>query len=328
MEDKNYYIGIDLGTTNSVISFGNINPRTGKLEAKIFKFKGIASDGRSMKSYDILPSYVYFKENESPIVGEYAKGMLSIQGSRVVKSIKSKMGDSKTYFYNGNEYSPEDISSLILKFLANKAQDILHFFPEDVVITVPASFSTDQREATLRAAEKAGFKIYDKNGKKRNILLDEPRAALFDFIETYNRNEIPDITIDLKTPKNILVYDLGGGTLDVSLHKVNYDEVNEKIDIQDLAISRYTQIGGDNFDKCIANYFKEKLIEKGVKTSLLNDYENNLLEMKLIELAENVKLDLNHEIIINLEFNSLSEEEIAEIEVEVFRANIWDDRGI
>lgn len=327
MEDKNYYIGIDLGTTNSVISFGKINPRTGKLEAKVFNFNSITSDG-NIKRRELLPSYVYFKENENPIVGEYAKGMLSIQGSRVAKSIKSKMGEREKYIYNNKEYFPEDISSLILKFLANKAQEILRFFPEDVVITVPASFSTDQREATLKAAEKAGFKIYDKEGKKRNILLDEPRAALFDFVETYNRNEIPDVTIDLKTPKNILVYDLGGGTLDVSLHKVSYDEENEKTNIQDLSISRYTQIGGDNFDKIVAEYFKEKLKTKGVKVPLLSDYEKNLLDMKLIELAETVKLNLNSEIFRNLEFYPLPKEEIDKMEIEVLRSNIWDDKGI
>lgn len=328
MKDKNYYIGIDLGTTNSVISFGHINPRTGKLEAKVFSFKGISSDGKNVKTFELLPSYVFFKENSSPIVGEYAKGMLSVQASRVVKSIKSKMGESETYIYNKNEYLPEDISSLILKFLTNKAQEMLRFFPEDVVITVPASFNTDQREATLRAAEKAGFKIYDEDGKKRNILLDEPRAALFDFIESYNRNEIPDITLDLKTPKNILVYDLGGGTLDVSLHKVNYDEDKEKVNIQDLAISRYTQIGGDNFDKIVANYFKEKLRQKGVQISLLNEYEENLLDMKLIELAETLKIELNTDIYTQMDFSYLSKEEIDEIEVEILRANIWDDKGI
>lgn len=328
MKDKNFYIGIDLGTTNSVISFGHINPRTGKLEAKVFSFKGIASDGKSVKTFEILPSYVFFKDNDSPIVGEYAKGMLSLQASKVVKSIKSKMGEPDVYVYNEKKYFPEDISSLILKFLANKAKEMLNFFPEDVVITVPASFNTDQREATLRAAEKAGFKIYDKNGKKRNILLDEPRAALFDFIETCNRNEIPDITLDFKSPKNILVYDLGGGTLDVSLHKVSYDECNEKLNIQDLAISRYTQIGGDNFDKLVANYFKKKLEQKGVKISLLNDYENNLLDGKLIELAETIKLELNTDIYNKMEFSLLSKDEINEIEIEILRANIWDDKGI
>ena len=254
--------------------------------------------------------------------------MISLQGSRVVKSIKSEMGEEKIYNYDGNKYLPEDISSLILKFLANKAQEILNFYPEDVVITVPASFNTDQREATLKAAEKAGFKLYDNDGKRRNILLDEPRAALFDFIETYNRNEIPEISIDLKTPKNILVYDLGGGTLDVSLHKVFYDSDLEKINIQDLAISRYTQIGGDDFDKILADYFKEKLEKKGIQTHLLSEYEKKLLNMKLIELAETVKLDLNLEIFNRLEFNSYTDEEIDEIEVDVYRANIWDDKGI
>ncbi|MGL6130508.1 MAG: Hsp70 family protein [Fusobacteriaceae bacterium] len=328
-QEKKFILGIDLGTTNSVISFGNNNPRTGKLEAKIITIKSLDEYG-NLKPFEILPSYVYFKENEAPQIGAAAKGMMSVQGSRVVKSIKSKMGEAVTLSIDKKKYDPVEISSMILAFLAKKAQEVLRLktLPNDVVITVPASFNSDQREATLKAAEKAGFRINNDDGSKRNILLDEPRAALFDFIEMYNRNEIPDTNMDLKIPKNILVYDLGGGTLDVSLHKVSYNQNENKVDIQDYAISRYTQIGGDSFDELLAIYLKQILEKKGLNTESLSEFDKNTLFMKLLKLSEETKIELNAEILSELEYNSPTEEELEQIEIEIISPNIWDNRGI
>ncbi|MGL6120550.1 MAG: Hsp70 family protein, partial [Fusobacteriaceae bacterium] len=328
-QEKKIILGIDLGTTNSVISFGNKNPRTGKLEAKIINIKSLDEYG-NLKSFEILPSCVYFKENEAPQIGAAAKGMMSVQGSRVVKSIKSKMGESIIINIDKKKYDPIEISAMILSFLAKKAQEGLRLktLPDDVVITVPASFNSDQREATLKAAEKAGFRITNDDGSKRNILLDEPRAALFDFIEMYNRNEISHTNINLETPKNILVYDLGGGTLDVSLHKVFYNQNENKIDIQDYAISRYTQIGGDSFDELLATYLKKTLEKKGLNTEILSEFDKNTLFMKLLKLAEETKIELNTELLAELEYNSPNEEELNQIKIDIISPNIWDNRGI
>ncbi|MGL4861638.1 MAG: Hsp70 family protein [Cetobacterium sp.] len=327
--EKKFILGIDLGTTNSVISFGNVNQRTKQLEAKIIPIKSLDEYG-NLKSFDLLPSYVYFKENEAPQIGAAAKGMMSVQGSRVVKSIKSKMGDSVELNIDKKNYSPVEISSMLLSFLAKKAQEVLRLktLPDDVVITVPASFNSDQREATIKAAEIAGFRTINEDGTKRNILLDEPRAALFDFIEKYNRNEIPDTNIDLQTPKNILVYDLGGGTLDVSLHEVYYNQTDNRVNIQDFAISRYTQIGGDSFDELLAIHLKQLLEKKGLNTEALSNFDKNTLFMKLLKLAEDTKIDLNREILAELEYNSPTENELNEIQTEIISPNIWDNRGI
>lgn len=327
--EKKFILGIDLGTTNSVISFGNVNQRTKQLEAKIIPIKSLDEYG-NLKSFDLLPSYVYFKENEAPQIGAAAKGMMSVQGSRVVKSIKSKMGESVELNIDKKNYSPVEISSMLLSFLAKKAQDVLRLktLPDDVVITVPASFNSDQREATIKAAEIAGFRTINEDGTKRNILLDEPRAALFDFIEKYNRNEIPDTNIDLQTPKNILVYDLGGGTLDVSLHEVYYNQTDNRVNIQDFAISRYTQIGGDSFDELLAIHLQQLLEKKGLNTESLSNFDKNTLFMKLLKLAEETKIDLNREILAELEYNSPTVNELNEIQTEIISPNIWDNRGI
>ena len=90
-----------------------------------------------------------------------------------------------------------------------------------------------------------------------NILLDEPRSALHYLIYQQQINEISTQLIDFSTPKNVLIFDLGGGTLDVSLHKVQANYDNMDLNVEDYAISRYTRIGGDNFDESIAHFFQE-----------------------------------------------------------------------
>lgn len=324
--ETNHFIGIDLGTTNSVVAFAKTD-KNGKLKAQVIKIKALDEDN-NLRATELLPSYVYFKENDSPIVGGAARGMITTQSSRVVKSIKSKMGEEYILSFDKKNYKPEDVSAMILSFIAKKTQELLRVFPKNVVITVPASFNSDQRTATIKAAEKAGFNVYDEKGKIKNILLDEPRAALFDFIENYKRDEFSETTIDLSTSKNILVFDLGGGTLDVSLHEVNYDDDKNKINIEDYSISRYTQIGGDNFDLILAERLKRELNKKGLDFEKLSDYEKNEIEIKLLRLAEDSKIDLNAEIINAMDFGSMNEEELNDIEISIMGSNLWDNRGI
>ena len=159
---KNYYIGIDLGTTNSLMAWGTINSQTNQIDPKIVPIPMMIERGGRGKR-ELLPSYVYFKENSVPIVGEHAKFMIGRQTERVVKSIKSEMGTSKQSIFDGNEYNPASISSLILKHMAESAKEHFSFIPDDVVITVPASFDSDMRSATIEAAQLAGFKTTEDN---------------------------------------------------------------------------------------------------------------------------------------------------------------------
>ena len=291
-DQPNYYIGIDLGTTNSVMAWGTLNPRTNQLETKIVEVRMMIERGGTGKK-ELLPSCVYFKEEGSPIVGEYAKTMIG-RTNRVVKSIKSEMGTQTEFDFDGSTYNPAVISSQILKHLAYSAESLFGFVPDDVVITVPASFDSDMREATIEAARLAGFRTQEDDGSPRNILLDEPRAALYDFVNRQNKGEIPETRISFQEPQTVLVFDLGGGTLDVSLHNVSYQQEQYTLNIEDLAISRYTQIGGDDFDQKLADHFLEVYADR-----LPNDFDDsqmNMLKSEFREYAEQAKIDLSSEI--------------------------------
>ena len=291
-DQPNYYIGIDLGTTNSVMAWGSLNPRTNQLETKIVEVKMMIERGGTGKK-ELLPSCVYFKEGGSPIVGEYAKTMIG-RTNRIVKSIKSEMGAPTEFDFDGSTYNPAVISSQILKHLASSAESLFGFVPDDVVITVPASFDSDMREATIEAARLAGFRTQEDDDSPRDILLDEPRAALYDFVNRQNKGEIPETRISFHEPQTVLVFDLGGGTLDVSLHNVSYQQEQQTLNIEDLAISRYTQIGGDDFDQKLADHFWEVYADR-----LPNDFDDsqmNMLKSEFQEYAEQAKVDLSSEI--------------------------------
>lgn len=291
-DQPNYYIGIDLGTTNSVMAWGSLNPRTNQLETKIVEIRMMIERGGTGKK-ELLPSCVYFKEGSTPIVGEYAKTMIG-RTNRVVKSIKSEIGTQTEFDFDDSIYNPAVISSQILKHLASSAESLFGFVPDDVVITVPASFDSDMREATIEAAKLAGFRTQEDDGSPRDILLDEPRAALYDFVNRQNKGEIPETRISFHEPQTVLVFDLGGGTLDVSLHNVSYQQEQHTLNIEDLAISRYTQIGGDDFDQKLADHFLEVYADR-----LPNDFDDsqmNMLKSEFQEYAEQAKVDLSSEI--------------------------------
>ncbi len=289
----NYYIGIDLGTTNSVMGWGTLNPQTNKLEPKVVEINMMIERG-GMGKKELLPSCVYFKEGSPPIIGEYAKTMIGRQTSRVVKSVKSDIGTPKQYEFDNTTYSAAEISSQILKHLVASAKTLFGFMPDDVVITVPASFDSDMRAATIEAARLAGFRTHEDDGSPRNILLDEPRAALYDFINRQDKGEIPETLINFHTPKLVLVFDLGGGTLDVSLHRVSYEDHEFRLNIEDLAVSRYTQIGGDDFDQKLADHFFAAYANR--LPNNLNDFQMNLIKSDFLEFAEQAKIDLSSEI--------------------------------
>ena len=247
-----------------------------------------------MGKKELLPSCVYFKEESPPIVGEYAKTMIGRQTNRVVKSIKSEMGTQRRFHFNNTSYDASTISSQILKHLVSSAKALFGFTPDDVVITVPASFDSDMRAATIEAAKLAGFRTQEDDGSPRNILLDEPRAALYDFINRQNKGEIPETLINFHQPQLVLVFDLGGGTLDVSLHRVSYQQEQYRLNIEDLAISRYTQIGGDDFDAKLAEHFLAAYANR--LPDNLDDFQMNLLKSTFREYAEQAKIDLSSEV--------------------------------
>ena len=246
-------IGIDLGTTNSVATVYS------KEELKHISFEG---------SY-LLPSVVNIS-NEGVIVGKVAKNLAMIAPHNTAISIKRKMGSDEKVILNNKEYLPEEISALILKKIAQTANEEMGIEYKRCVITVPAYFNEKQREATARAAKIAGLDVIR--------IINEPTAAAI----SYGANKQEDMLY--------AVYDLGGGTFDVSI----MENSEGLIEVVSTAGDNY--LGGDDFDKKLADLIFQK---SGFKIE-----RNTKLDIKLLQLAEKIKIELSdkEEIEINEKF--------------------------
>jgi molecular chaperone DnaK len=251
---KSIVCGIDLGTTNSVIAF----LKDGRPEA-IPVEEGVA----------ILPSVVSFEaENGKCVVGRQAKNRRVAFPDTTVTSIKRLMGKESVVTVGRQRLSPEDISSHILKHLAERAAERLGHPIKRVVITVPAYFDDAQRRATIRAGEIAGLDVVR--------IVNEPTAAalVYDHVSSETNGESPFV----------LVYDLGGGTFDVSILEI-------KGDIKEvLASSGDTSLGGDDFDKLLMEYLLKELKAQVGKKELKEDAG---LKVRLLDIAERAKVALS-----------------------------------
>jgi molecular chaperone DnaK len=204
-------VGIDLGTTNSEVAL----VRDG--QPHVF-----AEDGDP-----ILPSFVGLSEDGRLLVGKAARNQWVLAPERTVKSIKRKMGQDVKVKLGEQEYRPQEISAMILKTLRDRAARQLGTPVDKAVITVPAYFNDAQRQATREAGELAGLEVVR--------ILNEPTAASL----TYDPNE--------RALRRMLVYDLGGGTFDVSVVQAQEGVVEV------LASHGDTQLGGDDFDDLLLN---------------------------------------------------------------------------
>ncbi|MDO8167911.1 molecular chaperone DnaK [Candidatus Phytoplasma melaleucae] len=249
MKKTNKIIGIDLGTTNSCIAIlENGNPK-------------IIPNAEGDRT---TPSVVSFKENEI-MVGNAAKRQM-ITNVNTVVSIKRHMGDKNyTVDYNGKKYTPQEISAMILRNLKKQAEEYLGAEVVNAVITVPAYFNDAQRQATKDAGKIAGLEV------KR--IINEPTAAALAYgIEKNHSQE-----------QNILVFDLGGGTFDVSV--LNLLEGNFEV----LSTAGDNKLGGDDFDTAIMNFLiKDFKKENGVDLS-----RDKVAYQRLKDAAEKAKKDLS-----------------------------------
>ena len=236
-----FSVGIDLGTTNTVVSTArrgissNIEVTTEAIDQIVNEEWG------DIESSTLLPSVLYVN-NGLHNVGLMAREMKGQSSNRVIFSSKNYMGENDyKWEIDDKEYSPEIVASYFLsavrKHLLQKYRDEESI--DSAVITVPASFNIDQRNATKTAAKLAGF-----NGDI--ILISEPTAAVLDFINEQSKLQDCDKFIDLNDYKNILVFDLGGGTCDVSVLQVKINGKN--IYVEEVAVSPHTLIGGANFE--------------------------------------------------------------------------------
>lgn len=256
-----YVIGIDLGTTYSAMAYIN-------------------ADGKSeiipnREGERITPSVVLF-DDDSIVVGSYAKSVAVSEGEKVVQFIKRKMGfDYKTH-KNGKDYTPEEISALILKKLKQDAEEFLHTTIRDAVITVPAYFDDKRRIATKMAGEIAGLNVLR--------IINEPTAAALEFSAS---REIRNQTI--------MIFDLGGGTFDITIMKVNGKDVDVIVTGGDH------ELGGKDIDDCLIKYFEEQFQEAtgfDISTSLAGQQE---LRSKAEETKKKLSSATSTRVALNVE---------------------------
>lgn len=241
-------IGIDLGTTNSCVAV-----MEGGEPVVIANAEGNRT----------TPSVVAFSKDGERMVGQVAKRQAITNPDRTISSIKRHMGEEYKVSIDSKRYTPQEISAMILQKLKADAEAYLGEKVTEAVITVPAYFNDAQRQATKDAGKIAGLDV------KR--IINEPTAAALAY------------GVDKEEAQKVLVYDLGGGTFDVSIL-----DIDEGV-IEVLATSGNTRLGGDDFDKCIMDYLASEFKrENGI--DLTND---KMAMQRLKEAAEKAKIELS-----------------------------------
>ena len=305
-------IGIDLGTTNSVLACVNVKP-SGDIVSRVLELPRYvdAYEMNGINKYKIerkptLPSYVFYDQANKykSIVGNFAKNMYFSRPDFTAKSIKSQMGNKYAEGLADGvpDKTPAEISSRILKHMIKAAGDIFHENISDAVITVPANFDSVMCQATLDAAELAGITVKNADGSERPVLLSEPNAVIWDFINQVKNGDINSKIIDLSEPKDVMVFDLGGGTLDITLHHIERRADNaEIIKVSEIATNRYTRLGGDDFDLAIAKNMYERYLAKYQSNDSKSQDAQRAIKnaekavmAQLINYAEGLKLELSN----------------------------------
>ncbi len=241
-------IGIDLGTTNSCVSV-----LEGGEPVVIANAEGTRT----------TPSVVAFSKTGERMVGQVAKRQAVTNADRTIASIKRHMGENYHVTIDGKGYTPQEISAMILQKLKADAEAYLGQTITEAVITVPAYFSDAQRQATKDAGKIAGLEV------KR--IINEPTAAALAY------------GLEKETEQKIMVYDLGGGTFDVSILEIS-DGV-----IEVLATAGDTRLGGDDFDQRIMDY----LVAEFKKAEGINLASDKVAMQRLKEAAEKAKIELS-----------------------------------
>ena len=248
-------IGIDLGTTNSCVSV---------IEG------GEATVITNSEGSRTTPSVVAFTKDGERLVGQLAKNQAVTNPERTIISIKRHMGSDYKVDIDGKKYTPQEISAMILQKLKAEAESYLGEKVTDAVITVPAYFTDSQRQATKDAGQIAGLKV--------DRIINEPTAAALAY------------GIDKENDQKIVVYDLGGGTFDVSVIEIG-DGVQEV-----LATAGNNHLGGDDFDQRVIDYLVSEF-RKSDGTDLRND---KFAMQRLKDEAEKAKIALSNSTSVNV----------------------------
>ena len=241
-------IGIDLGTTNSVVAVMEGGKPT------------VIANAEGMRT---TPSIVGFSKTGERLVGQLAKRQAILNPDKTIASIKRYMGEDYKKNIDGKDYTPQEISAMILRKLADDASSYLGEKVTSAVITVPAYFNDAQRQATKDAGKIAGLDVLR--------IVNEPTAAALAY------------GMEKEKPEKVLVFDLGGGTFDVSILEIG-DGVHEV-----LSTSGDTKLGGDDFDKKIIDWICEEF-KKQEGMDLTNDKQ---AMQRIKEAAEKAKCELS-----------------------------------
>ena len=270
-------IGIDLGTTNSCVAVMEGGSPT------------IISNAEGFRT---TPSVVAFSKNGEKLIGDTAKRQSVTNTDRTISSIKRHMGTNYTVKIDNKNLSPEEISAMILTKLKKDAENYLGETVNEAVITVPAYFNDSQRKATSDAGKIAGLEV------KR--IINEPTAAALSY------------GLDNESSQKIMVYDLGGGTFDVSIIEIG-DGV-----IEVLATCGDNHLGGDDFDKQVADY----LIEEFKKIEGIDLSKDVVALQRVKEEAEKAKKELSSAMStnINLPFIAVGKDGPKHMDITLTRA--------
>ena len=281
---------------------GDIVSKVVDLPRAVDVYNSAAGKARlNMQKQPLLPSCVYYREERGyePLVGDFAKNQYALRPHLVAKSIKSQMGSAHAEGLADEimDKTPAQVSARILQHMLREASKIYRTEIKDAVITVPANFDSVMCQATRDAAALAGIQVTNKDGSERPVLLSEPNAVIYDLINQVQNGEISNHIIDLSSEKNVLVFDLGGGTLDITMHKIKRrEDCPDVLKVDEIATNRYTLLGGDDFDQAIANvmfehYQRQYATYPEVVRKL--QQEKKAIMPQLLNYAEELKLELS-----------------------------------
>lgn len=307
-EHSDLCVGIDLGTTNSVLATVNIKPN-GDIVSKVVDlpravdlYNSASGQAKlSSQKKPLLPSCVYYNEkhNFEPLVGDFAKMQYPNRPHLVAKSIKSQMGKALAEGLSEDipDKTPAEVSARILKHMIKEAGKIYRQNIEDAVITVPANFDSVMCKATRDAASIAGIKVLNSDGSERPVLLSEPNAVIYDLINQVQNGEISNHIIDLNSEKFVMVFDLGGGTLDITMHRIKRrEDCPDVLKVDEIATNRYTLLGGDDFDEAIAKVMFEHYLNQYSRhpeiVASLRKQEKSIMP-QMLNYAEQLKIDIS-----------------------------------
>jgi molecular chaperone DnaK len=275
-------VGIDLGTTNSVVAV----VQGGEPEVLL-----------NAEGSRLTPSIVAFSKTGERLVGELAKRQAVLNSQRTIRSIKRSMGTREKVSIDGKDHSPEEISAMILSKLKADAETRLGEKVTDAVITVPAYFDDAQRTATKNAGEIAGLNVLR--------IINEPTAAAIAYGLDKGHKE-----------ETIVVYDLGGGTFDVTVLEISEGLLEVKATAGD------THLGGDDFDERLMNYIADKF-QQAEGVDLRKDAQ---ALQRLKEAAEKAKVELSSatQTTINLPFISMNQNGPVHLVEDITRAKFQE----